>query len=180
MKQNFAFTLEEKGRLNVLKTPCGVSEAFDPKTKQGSYPPKRDYIAIWDTGATGTVITAKVASDLGLQPIGYATSHHAGGVSKVPSYLVNIYLPNGITIPGVRVIEATLTGNFEMLIGMDIISHGDFSFTNVDGKSCFSFRIPSIKKIDYVEEDRLAKAKQNQKPSWMKTSRGYKGGKKRR
>lgn len=161
--------------MNVVKTPCGISEAHDPESGNPA-PNKKDYIAIWDTGATGTVITSKVASDLGLQPIGFATSHHAGGVSKVPTYLVNIYLPNGINIPGVRVIEATLTGDFEMLIGMDIISHGDFSFTNVGGESCFSFRIPSIKKIDYVEEDKLSK----QKPKWLKSSKGYKGGKKKR
>lgn len=43
----------------------------------------------------------------------------------------------------------------EMLIGMDIISHGDFAFTNQDGKSCFSFRIPSKTKIDYVEEGNI-------------------------
>lgn len=85
-------------------------------------------------------------------------------------------MPNGISIPSVRVIEATLTGNFEMLIGMDIISHGDFSFTNVNGKSCFSFRIPSIKKIDYVEENKMSK----KKPKWLKSSKGYKGGKKRK
>ena len=99
------------------------------------------------------------------------TSSHAGGVSQVPTYLVNIYLPNGVGVEGVRVIEAVLSGDTEVLIGMDIISHGDFSLTHVNRESCFSFRIPSIKQIDYVEEDK--------KPKWLKTSKGYKKGKKK-
>lgn len=163
-----AFTLKAAGRMNVLKTQCGISEAFDPKI-QTRHPAVNQYEAIWDTGATGTVITSKVAKELGLKPTGLITSNHAGGSSLVSTYLVNVYLPNGITCIGVKVIEAVLSGNTEMLIGMDIISQGDFTFTNVNGESCFSFRIPSIKRIDYVEEDK--------KPSWMRPSRGYKKGK---
>ena len=41
-----------------------------------------------------------------------------------------------------------------ILIGMDIIKHGDFSITNVNGKTTFSFRTPSVKEIDYVKESR--------------------------
>lgn len=168
-----SFTLKGNGRLNVLKTPCGITEAYDPK-KTTERPQPKEYVAIWDTGATGTVITAKVAADLDLQPTGYVTSHHAGGSSQVPTFLVNVILPNGIHIPGVRVTQATLSGNTEVLIGMDIISHGDFSFTNYNGNSCFTFRLPSLKEIDYVEESK----KKN--PSWLKPSRGFKGSKKGR
>ena len=148
-----AFTLKGKGRLNVLKTPCGVSEAFDPKSG-GKHPEVKQYTAIWDTGATSTVITEKVANELGLSPTGFVTSHHAGGTSKVPTYIVNIFLPNGINIPGIRVIQATLSAETEILIGMDIISHGDFAFTNEKGNSCFTFRIPSVKQIDYLEGEK--------------------------
>jgi hypothetical protein len=75
------------------------------------------------------------------------------GVSTVRTYLVNVYLPNEIGIIGVNVTEGILGGDVEMLIGMDIISMGDFSVTNVGGKSCFSFRIPSIKEIVYRNLD---------------------------
>lgn len=34
---------------------------------------------------------------------------------------------------------------------MDIISKGDFAITNVDGKTVFSFRIPSVETIDFVK-----------------------------
>jgi preprotein translocase subunit SecA len=39
-----------------------------------------------------------------------------------------------------------------MLIGMDIIARGDFAVTNYDGKTVFSFRMPSVEQIDFVEQ----------------------------
>jgi len=145
-----AFTIKANGRLNQLVTTCGVSDAVIPDSK--IKPNIKSYQAIWDTGATGTVITKKVADELGLKPTGVVTSKHAGGSSQVNTYLVNIYLPQGIRIIGVKVIDAVLSGNTEMLIGMDIICLGDFSITNLQGETCFSFRIPSKHKVDFVEE----------------------------
>ena len=37
--------------------------------------------------------------------------------------------------------------DYEVVIGMDIISRGDFVFTNHEGHSTFSFRIPSEEEI---------------------------------
>lgn len=42
--------------------------------------------------------------------------------------------------------------NFGIIIGMDVISHGDFSVTNQNDKTCFSFRFPSQRKVDFVKE----------------------------
>jgi len=35
-------------------------------------------------------------------------------------------------------------GNAEILIGMDIISMGDFAICNTDDKTSFSFAVPSL------------------------------------
>ena len=53
----------------------------------------------------------------------------------------------------VQVSEAVLNG-FDVLIGMDIITLGDFSITNVNGKTVFSFRIPSTETVDYVQQEK--------------------------
>ena len=45
------------------------------------------------------------------------------------------------------------THGFDILIGMQIISKGDFAITNYDGKMCMTFRVPSIKREDYVAEN---------------------------
>ena len=68
-----AFTLKANGRVNQLKTQCGVSDAVLP-TNPPTPVAVNQYEAIWDTGATGTVITSKVAKELGLKPTGLVTS----------------------------------------------------------------------------------------------------------
>ena len=40
---------------------------------------------------------------------------------------------------------------------MDIIKHGDFSITNTNNRTTFSFRTPSIQEIDYVKESKKYK-----------------------
>jgi hypothetical protein len=160
MQNNKSFTVKYPGLCSVLKVECGVSEAFNPNGG-GAHPEAKKYMAIWDTGATGSVITNKVATELGLKPTGVANVSHANGVATVNTYLVNILLPNGIGVIGVRVTEGILHGNTEMLIG----------------KTCFSFRIPSIKTIDFCEEGRTEQSK-NSRPTYLNKKSGWKGPKK--
>ena len=61
------------------------------------------YDALWDTGATKSVITDVTALALNLTPVGSAMVGHAGGISPSNTYLVNFLLPNNVGIPGVLV-----------------------------------------------------------------------------
>lgn len=56
-------TAEYNNIVNVVKTPAGVCPAFDPSVQS---PPKdlRQFIAIWDTGATNSVITARIITEV--------------------------------------------------------------------------------------------------------------------
>lgn len=154
-----AFTTRYSGRARVLKTKVGVcmSHATPEETKEKNLKIK-EYLAIWDTGATNSVITKKVANDLGLKPISVAEVRHAGGRSTVNVYLVNIGLPNRVMITNIRVSEADLTEDdnvpeaeqSHVLIGMDIIGAGDFAVTNQGGKTTMSFRFPSLEEIDFI------------------------------
>jgi len=49
-----------------------------------------------------------------------------------------------------RVTEGSIFGDSDVLIGMDIISLGDFAVTNFQEKTVFTFRIPSVERIDFV------------------------------
>jgi len=118
----------------------------------------KQYKALWDTGATGSVITRKVVDECGLKPISRATVHHAKGTSTTPVYLVSIFLPNQVCFPSMRVTEGDLAGEVEVLIGMDIISKGDFAVSNKDGKTAFTFRMPSLERIDFVKQIENLKA----------------------
>jgi predicted aspartyl protease len=146
-----AFTLKsENGPLRVLKTHCGVCKAFNPLAG-GEHPAISQFEALWDTGASGTVISKTVVDKLGLKPIGKSKVFHANGESIVNVYAVNLFLPNQVAFQFVKVTEGVLSG-FDLLIGMDIITTGDFSITNVGGKTTFSFRFPSVKEVDFVHE----------------------------
>ena len=64
---------------------------------------------------------------------------------------MNFILPNQVMIANITVPKGDFRGA-DVLIGMDIIRLGDFSITNYQGITKMSYRTPSIKHIDYVEE----------------------------
>lgn len=155
-----AFTRKFGGRTNVLFTDIKISEAFDPQTLPvQSRPPEIECKAIWDTGATSSCITAKLAQQIGLKPIGKTPVTNTSGTEIKDAYLVNIRLPNNVILTHLKVVECVaLSGGFEFLIGMDIIGAGDFAVTNADNKTTLSYRLPSIKTIDYVEQANIQNA----------------------
>lgn len=147
-----AFSLNIDGIPSSLVTSCNISAAFVPG--KDLYLPSKQYAAIWDTGATGTVISDRVVQELGLKPSGVGNVFTASSGSepvRVNTYSVNVILPSGLGVAFVRVTEGKLNG-FDVLIGMDIIMQGDFSITHKDGKTLFSFQIPSTHHFDFVDE----------------------------
>ena len=143
-----ALTLKAEGLLNVLRTECLISQAFDPFKGEGQKP-RSTFQAIWDTGATAGAVTQHVVDTLSLKPIRIAVVQTAAGAYRTEVYLVNIVLPNGVQFHAVHVSRNDITGA-EVLIGMDIITTGDFAITNLGGKTVMSFRWPSMTRIDYV------------------------------
>ena len=154
-KKDFsAFTADHPGTVLSLQTPVEICPAFDPnKTKEEDRPAYCKFDAIWDTGATNTVISRKVVDECGLKPVGMVRVRHVNGESNVESFLVNVGLPNHVAVFNVRAAVGDI-GDADVLVGMDIIARGDFAITNVGGKTTFSFRIPSVKRIDYVADYR--------------------------
>lgn len=146
-------TLNSNGRLNVIKTPAWVSLAFDPISTSLPHPDSQQFNAIWDTGATGSVISERVIASCGLKPIGVALVHTAGGVTRTEVYLINIRLPSNVGFSNVRVTKGQMGPDADVLIGMDIIGMGDLAITNFGGQTCFTFRVPSLAQIDFVKED---------------------------
>lgn len=144
-----AFTQRYNGITDTLKTQCVVYPAFDPKTQK--QPDGCNINCLWDTGATKSVISARLVSALGLKPIGKVTICHAQGRTDVNTYLINVLLTNNVGVTFLQVSEGVLSG-FDMLIGMDIISQGDFALSCSKGKTVFSFQLPSTHEIDYVED----------------------------
>jgi hypothetical protein len=110
--------------------------------------------AIWDTGATGTVITEHAALQLGLISIGWTNVAGVHDTKAVKRYFVNITLNNknvSLNVPVTECSSLSPDNSIGVLIGMDIITKGDFAITNYQGKTVMSFRIPSIQQIDFVK-----------------------------
>jgi hypothetical protein len=147
-----AFTLTSKvGRLADLKTESHISAAFDPATTPDGHTAYRGpYMSVWDTGASSSVVSKRVVKALALKPVGMTVVHGVHGPQQVEQFLVNFRLPNGVQFYHILVTVGELAG-CDALIGMDIITMGDFAVTNRNGNTVFSFRTPSSGMIDYVK-----------------------------
>lgn len=143
------FTKKYDHRSRDLMSKVSVGIAFNPD--HTSPPERSEFDAIWDTGATGSVISKKVVKKCGLLPIGMTKVLTANGECDCRVYLVSIGLPNKLGIAQVSVTESEI-GGADMLIGMDIIGIGDFAVSNFEGKTVFTFRYPSIERIDFGDE----------------------------
>lgn len=146
-----SFTKRHQGRVLQLITECKLCKSFDPNTHTGDFPELRTYNALWDTGATGTVINKKVAQELGIVPTGQTKAFHANGSCIVNTYAVNILLPNDVGLSTVTVTEGDLNG-CDVLIGMNVISLGDFSISSKNANTVFSFQLPSTRELDFVDD----------------------------
>jgi hypothetical protein len=149
-----SFTTKAPQKVNVLQNEIQVSEAFD-NSIESPQPIKKPYVCIWDTGATLTVISKNVIDGLGLQPSGKVNLHVVGSSDspteyETNTYLVNLYLPNNVVITA-KAAESSAAG-CDVLIGMDVISLGDFAVTNHNQKTTWTFRLPSCDEIDFVKE----------------------------
>lgn len=106
--------------------------------------------SLWDTGATGTCISYELAQKLHLTPIGFQCIQTPSGSAQVKQYKVHIVLNQELVVQDVTVFDSEIgQQGLDVLIGMDIISLGDFAISNYKGTTQFSFRIPSQEHVDY-------------------------------
>jgi hypothetical protein len=106
--------------------------------------------AQWDTGATNSCISEEVVNNLSLDAVGVTQVHTPSSTSIRSTYLLDIVLPNSVEIKDVRVNDSEIgKQGIGILIGMDIMLLGDFAVSNYEGKTTFSFRVPSLEETDY-------------------------------
>jgi hypothetical protein len=145
-----AFTARANARTLRLITQV---EIFPPHATPTTPPtPGKKYQGLYDTGATNSVISPQVVADLHLASIGMRTVGVGGGSHTTTAHLVNIGMPNRVMFSMVPVAKMVMPGGVDVAIGMDILGLGDFSVTHQDGKTVFSFCVPSRRHIDFVSE----------------------------
>lgn len=137
MKTFFQFTFEsESGSANEISTPLFVRKHGDTSLE---YPAK----AVWDTGATSSMISAAIARKLALAPTGTIQIAGVHGVQNAKCYSIDIVFGNKFTIPMLKVSEASDFGGFDMLIGMDVIGKGKMLIDGTENKLKVCFQFPA-------------------------------------
>lgn len=138
----------------TLRSTVGIARVISSQVEIHSFDKSVSMTVngIWDTGATGSVITLRVINQLGLKSSGVSEVHTTNGKVLKKTYDISLRLPNNAVVNGIVATEAdALSGGCDALIGMDVISIGDFSITNHKGVTVMSFRTPSLHEIDYAQ-----------------------------
>lgn len=155
-KPHFAFKQDNPLLVNRLVTEAVIFPVpIDSKRKPVTV------MALWDTGATGSVITPRVSKALSLAPINRRTVTGVNNTSIVDVVRISVGLPNKVMIEAINVSVCNLTEDIDMLIGMDIILTGDLSISNAGGKTLFTFAVPPFENKTDLYEKTLAVNKRN-------------------
>lgn len=127
-----------KGILDRIVTPCTI-DVSDYETSL-ELPKTLSVNALWDTGSTVTVLSDTLVQRLGLI---------ASDISRVSGWDGNPIITNtynlDIVLDGVRIDFVNAVGgplkNIDMIIGMDIISQGDFHITHPSYSTHLTFEM---------------------------------------
>jgi predicted aspartyl protease len=140
-------TLRQAGIVCAIKMQCRVSK---PQSNDTCVRQELDGLtAMWDTGANITCISRDVAMRLNLKSVGSARVASANGINDVTMHRVDVKLPNGLCFYGLKVLGCDLATE-DVLIGMDIISQGDFAYSTAGGVTTFSYCTPALHPIDFA------------------------------
>ena len=82
---------------------------------------------------------------LGLEPSDKNAVSTLNGIVDVNTYLIDLCFENGYKIANLRVFSSEDYSDFDydVLIGMDVITKGDFIVSTVNNETTFSFRMPA-------------------------------------
>ncbi len=167
-----AFVTRSPAVAHELRNRCGVS-APDGRSRPAFFD------AIWDTGATNSGISDRVVEACGLAPVSFGSVRTTHDVKEdVPLYMITFHLPGEVNVTNVLVAGGC---EDDILIGMDIITLGDFAVTTFEGSTRFTFRYPSQGHIDFVEEaereeKRQANTEKRRQQSGLSRRRGGRRG----
>ncbi|GHV76946.1 hypothetical protein AGMMS49942_17670 [Spirochaetia bacterium] len=155
------FTKLYKVPVKKLTTPVNIlPTASADKALRGV---RAEVSALWDTGATITCIKPELRDRFKLRMAETGSSMPIagiGGIIKAGFTIVSIFLAHNFKIEYCPVYVLDFPGNADMIIGMDIITMGDFVVCNAKGETSFSFAIPSFPdRIDLADKADAANRK---------------------
>jgi len=109
--------------------------------------------ALWDTGASMSAITPEIQSKLKVTPVDKKTIAGIHSTQEVDVVFITLELPNSVIKKNIKVAVCNITSNVGMILGMDIISLGDFALSNGNNQTLLSFAVPPFQeKIDFSKK----------------------------
>jgi len=146
MGERASLTYTYAGLVDEILTPIELfSDLYEEKT---------NYLtnALWDTGAMVSVISLETVKNLKLDIVDTILITGINGESLEEVAVVSIRFPNDAVIKDIRVAICGMSPEYEMIIGMDVITQLDFAITNGGGQTQLSFAIPPFEeKIDFCK-----------------------------
>ena len=118
--------------VNVIQTDSIIMPSIDEITKSGQLKYTQVSSMVWDTGATNTLISSQVVDALELVPLEESLVEGVGGIVKSLVYEISLYLANDIVFKNVKALCSDI-GDYDLVVGMDIIAQGDFVVSNNQG-----------------------------------------------
>ena len=113
----------------ALRTKVGIGDGRAASAPPGAL---TQATAIWDTGATHSLISSRMVARLELLPIGFSPLRSIRDERDAAVYWVWLRIPNGArgaAMWRIPVLEEELGPDVDFLIGMDIITKGDLHVT---------------------------------------------------
>ena len=130
----------KKNSIRII-TPCCIDVKNYKRTSGSSAGEYYCESALWDTGASVTLVSERVAAELGLVKTGTTLVSGFDGVRKrANTYRIDLRFSDDMRLDFVEAVE-TPSPFFDMLIGMDVICQGNFHLDNKSELPCVSFEL---------------------------------------
>ena len=126
------YTKTFDGLTDVILTGCDICSVSGNRCHSDE--------AMWDTGSQFTFLSNRIIEALQLKPTGRMGLSGINGESEADVYTVHVVLPSGDAVINVEALGSDYS-DYDVIIGMDIITLGEFHFDKVDEHSVFSFNI---------------------------------------
>ena len=148
MKQICVLTFNNPDIIKQILTPVYIGKSKEDITDDNFF------YALWDTGAMVSCITDQVIEKYKLTPTGKTEvlGINLKTSKETDTYSIDFMFGNGYGFNDIRVLRVEKQDRFDVIIGMDIISKGDFAISNSNGTS-FSFRVPSMGTANFLNEN---------------------------
>lgn len=124
------------------KTVMRLVTSLDIQACTGGAPLYRVDRALWDTGATVSGISERLAEEMKIQPVDTGVMLTPSGQKDIVYYLVDIHMSEDMVFRNVKIGAYPLESHdVDFLVGMDIISRGNLNISNTGEGTKFTFEI---------------------------------------